>query len=252
MLAGSCFNWLYLYCVSWWIFEKTFEHLFIYSYILWNTCDLSQSVFGQRNTPCIFLNIFVWLCPLPRCPKWFPPCPLATSLTAPHLPLTLWAQCATLSSAPSAGGSGLSGKRRGSHSGGALCDEKESSGVDAFGGELERTGNRGLEPFFEFRLWAQVGRHGGALCSLGAPTVPTSDILISPGKTDLPLLGHLRHFLCFYLVWLNVSCFCYNPVLLYGPKCCYNASSWRWHRWCLWLYTCVLSKIRTRCLFSTF
>lgn len=178
--------------------------------------------------------------------------PLPNPSPLPSPPLTLWAQCATLSSAPSAGGSGLSGKRRESHSGGALCDEKESSGVDAFGGVLERTGNRGLEPFFECRLWAQVGRHGGALCSLGASTVPTSDILISPGKTDLLLLGHPHHFLCFYLVWFNVSCYCYNSMLLYGPKYCYNASSWWWHRWCWWLYPCVLSKIKTRCLFSTF
>lgn len=121
-------------------------HLFLYPLkYLWFIAVCIWS----KEYPLHISEHFCLALPTSSVSEMVPPCPLATSLTAPHLPLTLWAQCATLSSAPSAGGSGLSGKRRESHSGGALCDEKESSGVDAFGGELERTGNRGLEPFFE-------------------------------------------------------------------------------------------------------
>lgn len=61
-------------------------------------------------------------------------------------------------------------------------------------GDCERTGNRGLDPYFFFVIsppclspvceCSEVGRHGDAVCCVGASTVPTAGFLFSSGKTD--------------------------------------------------------------------
>lgn len=80
-------------------------------------------------------------------------------------------------------------------------------------GDCERTGNRGLDFYFILFFsppWlspvcerSAVGRHGGAVCCVGAPTVPTAGLLVSAGKTDLrrvyapaPLSGFLMSIVC--------------------------------------------------------
>lgn len=71
------------------------------------------------------------------------------------------------------------------------------------------TGDWTLNFFFFFPCLSPVcersavGCHGGAVCCVGAPTVPTAGLLVSAGKTDprpvyapAPLPGFLIRIVC--------------------------------------------------------
>ena len=58
---------------------------------------------------------------------------------------------------------------------------KEGSVADV-GGERESTRNRGFDLFHIKVCEGEWRRHGGVLCSVGAPAVPASDFILSPGK----------------------------------------------------------------------
>lgn len=89
-------------------------------------------------------NFFNWLNPLTECLRLFALFLLPLLLT----PLILVCTALDLSSAPSSGGSGLSGTKEKSHSGAVRREVKEASVVDAGGSERgPRTGNRGIWPY---------------------------------------------------------------------------------------------------------
>lgn len=106
----------------------------------------------------------------------------AASLTPPHPPHPC-VRSARLSSAPSAGGSGLSGTKEEASQ--ELCAARwRKARLWTFGGEWDRTGNRGSDLFrIKSGLWGRAGSHGGVLCSLGVLTVPAFDIILSPGES---------------------------------------------------------------------
>lgn len=111
-------------------------------------------------------------------------CPLLTGLHQPHSPSPPHpcVQCERPSSAPLAGGSGLSASREE-----AIQELRAVRWRKApwrtLGGSDTSPGTRGFHLIgvsSGVRGWA--GSHDGVRCSLAAPSVPAADILLSSGK----------------------------------------------------------------------
>lgn len=163
----------------------------------------SAHFLGVRNDPPPHPHPFISSPPPPHCP---PPTPLHPLSTVRHAEFS-----------PFGWRLGFIWKAQGKTFGRRALRREGKLRCGRFWGGAWEDREPGHWSLVFFGLSAVCESHGGALCSLGAPTVPTSDILISPGKTDLPLLGAPAPP---PVLLLSVSCYCYNPMLLYGPKYC--------------------------------